>query len=289
MNGNPFGKVFGGDWLRFQSQESSSKIFISYRREDTRGDAGRLTDKLKFHFGEKQIFRDVEAIEAGVDFVEAINDAVGACTALIAVIGPNWLKITDEQGRRRLDDPHDFVRLEIAAALTRRIRVIPVLVGGASMPKAGEIPADLESFARRQSQELSDQRWDYDVGHLIETLEKLGIKRHVRPAPDKTFWTRGKIVGALAVGLLLIAGIFYSRHEANIDYSRTNPFPQIPINSGVIGNSDQPMQTGPEPGPVASGPSGAVAPPVSRRPNVSYAGFDAIGRQPAIVQVYDPT
>ena len=288
MDGNSFGKVFGVDWP-FHSQDSISKIFISYRREDARGDAGRLTDKLKFHFGEKQIFRDVEAIEAGVDFVEAINEAVGACTALIAVIGPNWVKVMDEQGRRRLDDPHDFVRLEIAAALTRRIRVIPVLVGGAVMPKAEEIPADLEGLARRQAQELSDQRWDYDVGHLIETLEKLGIKRHVRPASEKPFWRRGKIAGALGVGLLLIGGIFYSRHEADMDLARTTPFPQIPITSRVIGNSGQPIPSSSEPDLVPAGPSRTVKPPVSRRPNVTYAGFDAIGRQPAIVQVYDPT
>src|SRR5262249_55490344 len=159
-------------------------------------------------------------------------------------------------------DPHDFVRLEIAAALTRRIRVIPVLVGGAVMPKAEEIPADLESFARRQAQELSDQRWDYDVGHLIETLEKLGIKRHMRPDPKKSFWTRGKIGGAVAVGLLLIGGIFYARHEADIDYSRTNPFPQVPVNSGVIGNSGQPIPTTSEPDLVSTGPSRPVPPPV---------------------------
>jgi hypothetical protein len=122
-----------------------------------------LTDHLKLHFGDKQIFRDVEAIEAGFDFVEAINNAVSQCAVLLAIIGPNWLKVTDSQGRRRLDDSNDFVRLEIAAALHRNIRVVPVLVGGAVMPKAEDLPQGIESLARRrQAHELSDARWDFD-------------------------------------------------------------------------------------------------------------------------------
>src|SRR5215467_3661253 len=226
MNGNPSGKGFGLDWLRFHSQEPSSKIFISYRREDSRGDAGRLTDKLKSHFGEKQIFRDVEAIEAGVDFVDAINNAVGSCTALLAIIGPSWLKVADEAGVRRLDDPHDFVRLEIDAALKRGIRVIPVLVGGAAMPKPGELPAELESFARRQAHELSDSRWEYDVQHLIETLEKLGVKPVVKRRSDKFFWSKPKIAVAVGVVLLAIVGVFLSSRRTPFDQSNFSSVPR---------------------------------------------------------------
>src|SRR5918994_450607 len=167
MSTKPFANIQG----LWGQAEAGSRIFVSYRRDDARGDAGRLTDKLKFHFGDKQIFRDVEAIEAGVDFVEAINSAVSQCAVLLAIIGPNWLKVTDSQGRRRLDDRNDFVRLEIAAALQRNIRVVPVLVGGAVMPKAEDLPQGLESLARRQAHELSDPRWDFDVGQLVETLE----------------------------------------------------------------------------------------------------------------------
>ncbi len=152
MSNNRFANVQG-----FWGQaENGSRIFVSYRRDDARGDAGRLTDNLKLHFGDKQIFRDVEAIEAGVDFVEAINNAVSQCAVLLAIVGPNWLKATDSEGRRRLDDPNDFVRLEIAVALQRNIRVVPVLVGGAVMPKAEDLPQGLESLARRQAHELSD-------------------------------------------------------------------------------------------------------------------------------------
>src|ERR1043165_3354644 len=107
-----------------------SGIFISYRRNDSAGYAGRLFDGLSAHFGEDQIFMDIDYIEPGEDFVQAIETAVGSCEILIALIGPSWLTIENVTGRR-LDNPNDFVRLEIVAALARGIRVIPVLVQGA--------------------------------------------------------------------------------------------------------------------------------------------------------------
>src|SRR6516225_1568159 len=103
-------------------------IFVSYRRQESRDFAGRLADRLADRFGERQVFIDADAIEPGVDFDEEISGAVAACQVLLAVIGPNWLTTTDERGRRRLDDPDDFVRLEIEAALAREVRVIPILV-----------------------------------------------------------------------------------------------------------------------------------------------------------------
>jgi len=103
-------------------------IFISYRREDTAGHAGRLFDRLTQHFGKGRIFMDVSDIEPGTDFVEAIDKAVGSCDILIVVIGREWLTCADPGGHRRLDDPNDFIRLEAATALKRNIRVIPVLV-----------------------------------------------------------------------------------------------------------------------------------------------------------------
>jgi hypothetical protein len=109
-------------------------FFVSYRRRESSHLAGRLYDRLADRFGESQAFIDVDAIEPGVDFAEEIGRAVAACRVLLAVIGPDWLTITDEEGRRRLDDPGDFVRLEIGAALARDVRVIPILVEGAQMP-----------------------------------------------------------------------------------------------------------------------------------------------------------
>eukprot|EP01041_Mallomonas_annulata_P016357 gene16357-biopygen9244 len=105
-------------------------IFISYRRDDSAGYAGRLYDRLAAQFGADRVFMDVAGIELGTDFVTAIEQAVGSCKVLIVVIGDEWLSTTDTAGRRRLDDPHDFVRLETSVALEREIRVVPVLVGG---------------------------------------------------------------------------------------------------------------------------------------------------------------
>jgi len=147
-------------------------IFISYRRQDSAGWAGHLSDILQENFGPEQIFMDIETIEAGVDFIEMIRKAVGSCDVLIAVIGPQWLAASDANGRRRLDNANDFIRLEIATALQRNIRVIPVLVGGAAMPSEEDLPPDLAALARRQADELSDKRWEFDTEQLVKILVK---------------------------------------------------------------------------------------------------------------------
>ena len=134
---------------------SPGRIFISYRREDTAYPAGWLYDRLASRYGDGQIFKDVDSIELGDDFVEVITNAVGNCDVLLALVGDEWLTITDADGRRRLDDPNDFVRLEIEAALTRNVRVIPILVDGSRMPHAEEVPASLAGLVRRQALELS--------------------------------------------------------------------------------------------------------------------------------------
>jgi hypothetical protein len=127
---------------------------------------------LADHFGSSQIFKDVDSIELGDDFVEVITSAVGACDVLLAVIGQEWLTITDEHGRRRLDNPDDFVRLEIEAALSRRVRVIPILVDGARMPRADELPESLATLERRQALELSPARFTFDTGRLLKVLDR---------------------------------------------------------------------------------------------------------------------
>src|SRR6185369_9371840 len=122
--------------------------FVSYRRHETSHLAGRLYDRLAGRFGKDQVFIDVDAIEPGVDFAEEISRAVATCKVLLAVIGPTWLTTTDEQGRRRLDDPGDIVRLEIEAALARGVRVIPILVEGAVMPGRQDLPESLAGLPR---------------------------------------------------------------------------------------------------------------------------------------------
>jgi hypothetical protein len=163
------------------------RIFISYRREETAYAAGWLYDRLGDHYGGRQVFKDVDSIELGDDFVEVITRAVGFCDVLLALIGDEWLTITDEEGRRRLDDPDDFVRLEIEAALARKVRIIPILVDGARMPAAKELPDSLAGLSRRQALELSPARFDFDTGRLLKVLDNvLADLRAVQAEPEAT-------------------------------------------------------------------------------------------------------
>jgi formylglycine-generating enzyme required for sulfatase activity len=150
-----------------------ASIFISYRREDSIAYAGRLYDRLHAHFGAAhQVFMDLDAIQQGDDFPEVIRETVASCHILIAVIGRNWLAALDDRGRPRLEDPEDFVRLEIQTALDRKIRVIPALVGGARMPRSQDLPAELGPLARRQAIEVGDQGFHQSVTRLIGSMEK---------------------------------------------------------------------------------------------------------------------
>ena len=148
-------------------------IFVSYRRSDSQGEAGRLFDDLVKHFGEHTVFMDVAAIEAGRDFRKAIEEGVTKCGVLLVVIGTEWLDAKDEGGARRLNDPSDFVRIETAAALKRDIPVIPVLVRGATMPCAEQLPEELKELAYRNCIELTHARWRSDIQLLIEALRRL--------------------------------------------------------------------------------------------------------------------
>ena len=176
-------------------------IFISYRRRgEGAGYAGRLADRLMREFGGDRCFRDIDDIESGTDFVEAISTAIGSCDVLVVVIAPDWLTATDANGHRRLDSPRDFVRIEIAAALARNTRVVPVLVGGATMPAPEELPAAIEGFARRQAHELSDLRWEYDVDQLVGIIERSGLKRvRTGRAQAQRAWRIAAAVGGASV------------------------------------------------------------------------------------------
>jgi hypothetical protein len=150
-------------------------IFISYRRDDSEGQAGRLYDDLSRTFGNSSVFMDVAAIEPGLDFRKVIDHNVASCGVLLALIGPTWLDSKDEAGQRRLDNPMDFVRLETASALKRDIPVVPVLVHGAKMPKPEQLPEDLRELAYRNGLELTHTRWDSDIEILVKALQ-----RHVK-------------------------------------------------------------------------------------------------------------
>ncbi|HVK45512.1 MAG TPA: glycerophosphodiester phosphodiesterase family protein [Micropruina sp.] len=127
------------------------RVFISYRRQDSAWPARQLYEALAARFGASNIFKDVDDIEPGEDFVDKITAAVAQCDVLLALIGPHWMSMADGKGQRRLDDPEDFVRVEIGAALARNVRVIPILIDGAPMPPAAELTPDLAPMVRRQA------------------------------------------------------------------------------------------------------------------------------------------
>jgi hypothetical protein len=163
----------------------AQRIFISYRRDDSRGYAGRLQGDLSRRYSDEHVFRDIE-IPPGADFGEYITGLVDKCNVVLAIIGPGWLDARDREGERRIDKPDDWVRLEIERALARDgVEVIPVLVDGARLPPREELPESLLALRRRNAFELSDRRWDYDVAQLGEHLDRVlrGTSAlHVRPA-----------------------------------------------------------------------------------------------------------
>ena len=169
-------------------------IFVSYRRDDSEGEAGRLFDDLVQEFGEKSVFMDVAAIEVGRDFRKVIDDSVATCGVLLAVIGEQWTDAKNEAGHRRLDDPTDFVRLETASALKRDIPVVPVLVHGARMPRADQLPDDLKELAYRNGVELTHARWKSDVQLLIKALRPYVEDRKGAPSSPSQ-----AVVGGAAV------------------------------------------------------------------------------------------
>jgi hypothetical protein len=219
----------------------SANIFINYRREDSSGHAGRLFDALSSHFAGR-LFMDIDTLQPGVDFVEAIEQAVDSCQALIVVIGREWLTIHDPAGHRRLDDPADFVRLELESALARNIRVIPVLVQDAPMPRADELPPSLSRLARRNAIELSDARWAYDVDRLARTIkdileEKDAFAPAHAPAPELAtplgkaagprVWLFSLAALALVAAVVAAAVLWPRRTPIEGDHSSQGTLPKL--------------------------------------------------------------
>jgi eukaryotic-like serine/threonine-protein kinase len=149
-------------------------IFISYRRSDNPDATGRIYDRLVSEFGKSRVFKDVDSIPLGQDFRGHLNDVVGGCAAVLAIIGPKWTDIRNEAGQKRLEDPDDFVRIELEAALARSVPVVPVLVGHAPMPGTFQLPATLASLAFRQSIEVRpDPDFHNDATRLVVALQKI--------------------------------------------------------------------------------------------------------------------
>jgi hypothetical protein len=223
-----------------------TKILVSYRREDSAAYAGRLADRLRDHFGADNVFVDIDTIRPGQDFVDGLERSLSACDALVAVIGRTWLTGSDASGRRRLDNPDDFVRLEIATALRRGIPVVPTLVAGAAMPAAADLPDDLSTLARRQALEVSDLRFHQDVDRLVAALSHAASPRPSEkpPAPRQAgprYWKSSHwtwmAIAALVLAVSYASWLFY------VATTRDGPSPPATVATPESHGFDAPQLT----------------------------------------------
>jgi hypothetical protein len=208
----------------------AGQIFINYRRDDSAPWAGRLCDRLMIDFAPEQIFMDVTGIEPGLDFAKVLRERIATCLVLIVMIGPDWLEVRDENGRRRLDDPEDFVRMEIEAALKRDIRVIPILIGNTRMPGARELPEGLAPLALRNARTVTHQDFTWQVRNLVELLKQ------TVPFSRSSLAARGtpidnslaiETIAAVSSAIHLVDGM-----SREFEQFSTNAPPQIPKEYG---------------------------------------------------------
>lgn len=218
---------------------ASPGIFISYRRADSSGFAGRLYDRLSQRFGTGRVFMDIDTIHPGHEFAADIERALSECVACIVLIGRDWESIALPDGRRRLEDPTDFVRLEIAAAIRRGVAVFPVLVDGATPPSAASLPEEIRDVAGRQAIELSNERWNYDVGRLLLALDEvIGQRRHrlwPRPGP-------GKLPAILVGAAILLSVLGIGGWLATRGTTASNTGPTISAPTTAASSSAEPLQ-----------------------------------------------
>lgn len=168
-----------------------SEIFVSYRRADAAGYAGRIFDALRQEFGDKAVFRDLDAIESGTRFPDTIARELDACRVFIPIIGPGWTRASATDGARRLDHPQDWVRIEVATALKRNVCIIPVTVGGAAMPSPEELPEDLQALTHLQGRDLRDgDTWRTDMGLLVQRIAQ-ALGGSTRTRRRKKLWATG--------------------------------------------------------------------------------------------------
>lgn len=185
------------------------KIFISYRRDDSGGHAGRIYSDLVRQFGKLHVFRDIDDMVAGDDFVKAIESAISSANVLLVIIGKDWLNVSNENGKR-LNNSKDFVRLEIVNAFRKNVPVIPVLVQGAQMPKPEQLPAELQPLVTLQAIEISDTRWLFDIDQLIKLLENILNWRSFKPR--QVTWI---VAGLMAV--MTVAFFAYKYYTSSQD------------------------------------------------------------------------
>src|SRR5215207_9010868 len=184
---------------------SQKRIFISYRRSDSAGHAGRLYDYLKNYFGDERIFFDVNTIRPGVNFEQKINDELENSEAALVLIGNQWLESKDTEGNRRLDNPHDYVLFEVETALGKNIAVIPILLQGVQMPSGNVLPDSLYDLSRRNAIRLNDDHWSSDCNLLAGTLKNaLNVPRSLKERKIRRYRFIVFALSALATVMALL-------------------------------------------------------------------------------------
>jgi hypothetical protein len=183
--------------------KQAGRLFISYRRSDARGTAGRLSDTLSAYFGDERVFRDIENIEGGADFADVIEQNLQGADAVIVLIGPDWLFTKNANGQRRLEDPADWVAEEIAQAIQLKKPIFPVLIDGASMPRPEELPEKLKPLTRYNAISVSDDRWKSDVTRLGKLLSLEIPSANER----KLAWVNRIISLGLCISLSFASGV----------------------------------------------------------------------------------
>lgn len=182
------------------------RIFISYRRADAAGDAGRLSDHVQKRFGADRVFLDIDTIEPGTDFVKVLHQSLEETAVMLVVIGPRWTSVQADDGSRRIDAADDFVRMEVEAALRRDIPVVPVLVQGATVPRPEDLPPSLAGLSKRQAAALDHAEFHDDAERLCDR-----IARVVEPEPAtrsgalRRWWPAAAV---LAAAVAVLAGYY---------------------------------------------------------------------------------
>lgn len=291
--------------------DTNKKIFLSYRRDDSADVTGRIKDRLAKHFGQPAILRDVDSIPLGVDFRAHIDRMVSECDILLAIIGKDWLHMTDEEGNRRLDNPEDFVRIEIESALARKIPVVPLLVRQSTMPSEDNLPSSLKELAYRNGIAIRrDPDFDADISRLIEGLQKhfsAGLEnidedlfRKLRenqtfPATIRSGRTISRNPFVVGAGILLMAILIFGSFSGWFGGGRTGRTETITTSTASLEMADSPTEppnataSNPEAtkivsSPQMSTPTPDIAPAATDTPVATLAASDL-----PVTDDYQPT
>jgi hypothetical protein len=253
----------------------NGKIFINYRRGDDPGNTGRLFDRLQEDFAPQQLFLDVDGIAPGLDFVRVLQERVAECDVMLTVIGKGWIDARDAAGTRRLDDPDDFVRIEIASALSQDKRVIPILVGGAEMPRAEQLPEVLRLLARRNAVRLTHERFRSDLQSLVKALQQVlgeGDAAQSERGGARPTWMRSwpMLAASTALVIVLLGGATLLWRQ------RAPSAPHVAAVTAAIrpSASDTPARAAAPP-PAAAETAAPLTPTAPIMPNGSEAGATA--------------